>query len=75
MLKVAPDAPPADLTPAEAEELRRPREPGSADELVYMLRALLDAQAEMRRSPYPRVELEIAAVRATRRPRPRPSRR
>ena len=40
----------------------------SADELVYVLRAFLDADAEMRRSPHPRVELEIAAVRATRRP-------
>jgi hypothetical protein len=42
----------------------------SADELVYVLRAFLDADTEMRRSPHPRVELEIAAVRATRRPQP-----
>jgi DNA polymerase III subunit gamma/tau len=68
--KVAPGAPFVDLTPAEAAELKAVAEPVSADELVYVLRAFLDADAEMRRSPHPRVELEIAAVRATRRPRP-----
>ena len=36
-----------------------------------MLRAFLDADAAMRESPHPRVELEIATVRATRRPEPR----
>jgi DNA polymerase-3 subunit gamma/tau len=70
VLKVAPGAPFADLTPAEAAELRAAVEPVSADELVYVLRAFLDADTEMRRSPHPRVELEIAAVRATRRPQP-----
>ena len=44
--------------------------PVSIDEVIYLLRAFLDADAEMRRSPHPRVELEIAAVRATRRPEP-----
>jgi DNA polymerase-3 subunit gamma/tau len=68
--KVAPGAPFVDLTPAEAAELRAAAEPVSADELLYVLRAFLDADAEMRRSPHPRVELEIAAVRATRRPQP-----
>jgi DNA polymerase III subunit gamma/tau len=68
--KVAPGAPFADLTPAEAAELKAAAEPVSADELLYVLRAFLDADAEMRRSPHPRVELEIAAVRATRRPQP-----
>src|SRR5204863_4184449 len=34
------------------------------------LRAFLEADALMRESPHPRVELEIAAVRATRRPKP-----
>ena len=68
--KVAPGAPFVDLTPAEAAELKAVAEPVSADELVYVLRAFLDADAEMRRSPHPRVELEIAAVRATRRPQP-----
>ena len=70
VLKVAPGAPFGDLTPAEAAELRAAVEPVSADELVYVLRAFLDADTEMRRSPHPRVELEIAAVRATRRPQP-----
>ena len=70
VLKVASGAPFADLTPAEAAELRAAAEPVSADELIYVLRAFLDADGEMRRSPHPRVELEIAAVRATRRPRP-----
>jgi DNA polymerase-3 subunit gamma/tau len=68
--KVAPAAPFADLTPAEAAELRAVAEPVTADELIYVLRAFLDADLEMRRSPHPRVELEIAAVRAARRPRP-----
>jgi DNA polymerase-3 subunit gamma/tau len=68
--KVAPAAPVADLTPAEAAALRAAAAPVSADELIYVLRAFLDADAEMRRSPHPRVELEIAAVRATRRPQP-----
>ncbi|HUM14344.1 MAG TPA: DNA polymerase III subunit gamma/tau [Candidatus Nitrosotalea sp.] len=70
VVKVAPGAPFADLTPAEGAELRSAAEPVSADELVYVLRAFLDADVEMRRSPHPRVELEIAAVRATRRPEP-----
>ena len=68
--KVAPGAPFVDLTPAEAAELKAVAEPVSADELLYVLRAFLDADAEMRRSPHPRVELEIAAVRASRRPQP-----
>ena len=70
VLTVAPGAPQADLTPVEAEELKKAGEGIAADEIVYILRALLDAQVEMRRSPYPRVELEIAVVRASRRPRP-----
>jgi DNA polymerase-3 subunit gamma/tau len=68
--KVAPGAPFVDLTPAEAAELKAAAERVSADELLYVLRAFLDADAEMRRSPHPRVELEIAAVRASRRPQP-----
>jgi DNA polymerase III subunit gamma/tau len=70
VLKVATGAPFADLTPAEAADLRAAAEPVNADELIYVLRAFLDADGEMRRSPHPRVELEIAAVRATRRPQP-----
>ena len=70
VVKVAPASPPAELTPAEAQELAAVAEPASVDDLVYLLRVLLESQAEMRRSPYPRIELEIAAVRATRRPQP-----
>jgi len=70
VVKVAPDAPFADLTPAEHEALAASVEAVSADELIYLLRAFMDADAEMRRSPHPRVELEIAAVRAARRPQP-----
>jgi DNA polymerase-3 subunit gamma/tau len=70
VLKVGPANVFADLTPAEAEALRAAGASASADELIYLLRAFLEADTEMRRSPYPRVELEIAAVRTTRRPEP-----
>ena len=70
VIKVAPDAPFADLTAAEHAALAATAEPVSADELIYLLRAFMEADAEMRRSPHPRVELEIAAVRAARRPKP-----
>lgn len=70
VLKVGPAGVFADLTPAEAEAQKAVGAAASVDELVYLLRAFLDADAEMRRSPHPRVELEIATVRATRRPEP-----
>jgi DNA polymerase-3 subunit gamma/tau len=70
VIKVAPGAPFAELTQAERAALAATADPVSADELIYLLRAFMEADAEMRRSPHPRVELEIAAVRATRRPRP-----
>jgi DNA polymerase III subunit gamma/tau len=70
VMKVAPDAPFADLTAAERAALAATADPVSADELIYLLRAFMEADAEMRRSPHPRVELEIAAVRAARRPQP-----
>ncbi|HXG14650.1 MAG TPA: DNA polymerase III subunit gamma/tau, partial [Calidithermus sp.] len=70
VLKAAPSAQLADLAPAEANVLRRLGEGVSLDELLYVLKALLDADALMRESPHPRVELEMAAVRATRRPVP-----
>ena len=70
VIKVAPEAPFAELTQAERAALAATADPVSADELIYLLRAFMEADAEMRRSPHPRVELEIAAVRATRRPRP-----
>ena len=71
VLKAAPAARLADVPHAEANELRALGEATSLDELLYVLRAFLDADEAMRESPHPRVELEIAAVRATRRPQPR----
>ena len=70
VLKAAPNAKPADLTHTEGNELRKLGEEASLDELLYVLRAFLEADALMRESPHPRVELEIATVRATRRPVP-----
>ncbi|HET7342210.1 MAG TPA: DNA polymerase III subunit gamma/tau, partial [Methylomirabilota bacterium] len=71
VLKAAPAAKLADVPHAEANELRALGESASLDDLLYVLRAFLDADEAMRESPHPRVELEIAAVRATRRPQPR----
>ncbi len=70
VLKAAPTAKLADLTHAEGNELRALAERASLDEILYVTRVLLDADGNMRESPHPRVELEIAAVRATRRPVP-----
>ena len=70
VIKVSPDAPFGDLTAAERAALVATAELVSADELIYLLRAFMEADTEMRRSPHPRVELEIAAVRAARRPQP-----
>jgi DNA polymerase-3 subunit gamma/tau len=70
VLKAAPAAKLPDLTPTEANERRALGESVGLDELLYLLRAFLEADAQMRESPHPRVELEIAAVRAARRPVP-----
>src|SRR5207245_4692061 len=58
------------LTHTEGNELRKLGEATSLDEILYVLRAFLEADALMRESPHPRVELEIATVRSTRRPVP-----
>src|SRR5687767_3021839 len=71
VLKAAPTTKLADVTHTESNELRKLGEGVSVDELLYILRAFLDADAAMRESPHPRVELEMAAVRATRRPVPK----
>jgi DNA polymerase-3 subunit gamma/tau len=68
LVKVAPSLAPADLTPAEAEALRALAGALGVDELLYALRAFVEAETEMRRSPHAQVELELAAVRVTRRP-------
>jgi DNA polymerase-3 subunit gamma/tau len=71
VLKAAPTSKLADITSTEGNELRRLGEAVQLDELLYVLRAFLDADAAMRESPHPRIELEMAAVRATRRPVPK----
>jgi DNA polymerase-3 subunit gamma/tau len=71
VLKAAPTTKLADVTHTESNELRKLGEDVSVDELLYILRAFLDADAAMRESPHPRVELEMATVRATRRPVPK----
>ncbi len=70
LLKVAPRLAPPDLTAAEVEEFRAAGAEASVEELLYLLRVFVEAEAELRRSPHPRVELEIAAVKVTRRPVP-----
>jgi DNA polymerase-3 subunit gamma/tau len=70
VLKAAPTTRLADRTATEGNELRGLGEPVALDEILYVLRALLDADEQMRESPHPRVELEIATVRSTRRPVP-----
>ncbi len=70
VLKAAPTAKLDDLMHVEANELRKLGEGVTLDELLYILRAFLDADAVMRTSPHPRVELEVATVRATQRPVP-----
>jgi DNA polymerase III subunit gamma/tau len=70
VLKAAPNAKPADLTHTEGNELRKLGESTGLDEILYVLRAFLEADALMRESPHPRVELEMATVRSTRRPVP-----
>src|SRR3989454_7853590 len=70
VLKAAPSVQLADLTAAEANALRKLGESASLDEILYVLKAFVDTDALMRESPHPRVELEMAAVRATRRPVP-----
>src|SRR5262245_43850881 len=70
VLKAAPRSQFADLAASEANALRKLGEAAGLDELLYLLRAFLEADTLMRESPHPRVELEMAAVRATRRPVP-----
>src|SRR5204862_7579040 len=45
-------------------------ETASVDEILYVLKSFVDTDALMRESPHPRVELEMVAVKATRRPVP-----
>src|SRR6266511_764222 len=50
VIKVAPDAPFADLTAAERAALAATAEPVTADELIYLLRAFMEAGAARRRA-------------------------
>ena len=70
VLKAAPSAQLAELTATEANALRKLGETASVDEILYVLKSFVDTDALMRESPHPRVELEMAAVKATRRPVP-----
>jgi DNA polymerase-3 subunit gamma/tau len=70
IVKAAPSISLPDLTAAEIAEIKSQGERVSVEELLFILRVLLEADAELRRSPHPRIELEIAAVRAARRPKP-----
>jgi DNA polymerase-3 subunit gamma/tau len=70
VLKAAPRAQLADLAASEANALRKLGESVSLDELLYVLRTFVEADTLMRESPHSRVELEVAAVSATRRPVP-----
>ncbi len=70
LLKVAPRLSPPDLTAAEVEEFQQQAARLSEDELLFALKVFVEAEGEVRRSPHPRVELEIAAVKAVRRPLP-----
>jgi len=59
--------PPSDVTPEEGERLGQLATRGT-EELLLLLKGLVEAEAEMRKSPLPRVDLEIAAVRLCHRP-------
>jgi DNA polymerase-3 subunit gamma/tau len=70
VLKVAPGTATNRLTSTEAQDLGALADRVSVEELLYLLRVFLEAEGEIRRSPHPRVELEIATVRVARRPVP-----
>jgi DNA polymerase-3 subunit gamma/tau len=70
VLKAAPTAKLADLGHAEANAIRRLGDAVSVDEILYVMRGFMDAATLMKESPHPRVEVEVATVRATRRPVP-----
>jgi DNA polymerase-3 subunit gamma/tau len=61
----------SELGEAEAARLKTLGRGGTED-LLLLVKGLLEAEAEMRRSPHPRVDLEIAVVRLCHRPQPEP---
>ncbi|MBI3457590.1 MAG: DNA polymerase III subunit gamma/tau [Candidatus Rokubacteria bacterium] len=58
---------PRGVTADEAERLRQLGAAGTED-LLLLVKGLLDAEVEMRKSPHPRVDLEVAVVRLCQRP-------
>jgi DNA polymerase-3 subunit gamma/tau len=70
LLVTVTGTPGPDATQDETVRLATLGPPAGADEadLLVLLRGLLDAETEMRRSPHARVDLEIAAVRLCHRP-------
>jgi DNA polymerase-3 subunit gamma/tau len=71
ILKLSPTAGLPEISATEVLELRESSGAASVEELLFILRALLAAEGEMRRSPHPRVELEMAVVRIGLRPSPK----
>ena len=71
LLLAVTGSPGPDATTDETARLRALGSEAGAGEadLLLLLRGLLDAETEMRRSPHPQVDLEIAAVRLCHRPR------
>jgi len=67
LLTAVHGAPPPGVTAEEAERLGRLGAAGPQD-LLLLVKGLLDAEAEMRKSPHPRVDLEVAVVRLCHRP-------
>ena len=70
VLKAAPTAKLADLSHTEANAIRKLGEAVGVDEILYVMRGFMEAATLMKESPHPRVEVEVATVRATRRPVP-----
>ncbi len=69
LVKLLPE-PPVELGVEERAELREAVESVSVEELLLALKLLTEAEAGMRRSPHPRIDLELAAVRVARRSAP-----
>jgi DNA polymerase-3 subunit gamma/tau len=71
LLLAVSGSPGPDVTGEEAARLAALGGGGAGEaDLLLLLRGLLDAESEMRRSPHPRVDLEVAAVRLCQRPAP-----
>jgi len=67
VVKLLPE-PPGDVRPEDRAELQAATQSATVEEVLLALKLLTEAEAEMRRSPHPRIELELASVRIARRP-------